>query len=76
MTVLTVRERDRLPIGEPGRGLRHEHAATLAKLSRILPSRAFSWEHQAIRLGPYCGVMRIGDLTIEVNRASSPIYSI
>jgi len=52
--------------GGPGRGLGHEHAATLAGLSPILPSRAFSWEHQAIRLGPYCGVLRIGDLTIEV----------
>jgi 5-methylcytosine-specific restriction enzyme subunit McrC len=66
MTVLTVRERDRLPIGSPGPGLAHEHAAALARLSHVLPSRAFSWEHQAIRLGPYCGVMRIGDLTIEV----------
>jgi 5-methylcytosine-specific restriction enzyme subunit McrC len=68
MTVLTVRERDRLPIGGLARVLSHEDAATLARLSRssILPSRAFSWEHQAIRFGPFCGVLRIGNLTIEV----------
>jgi 5-methylcytosine-specific restriction enzyme subunit McrC len=66
MTVLTVRERDRLTIGSAGQELPQQYANALAALAHLLPSRTFSWEHQAIRFGPYCGVIRVGDLTIEI----------
>src|SRR5262249_41572249 len=66
MTVLTVRERDRLTIGSARQELSERHAAGLADLARLLPRRTFSWEHQAIRFGPYCGVLQVGDLTIEI----------
>jgi 5-methylcytosine-specific restriction enzyme subunit McrC len=66
MKVLTVRERDRLKIGNAGQELPSQHAAALADLEPFLPPRALSWEHQAIRFGPYCGVIRVGSLTIEI----------
>jgi 5-methylcytosine-specific restriction enzyme subunit McrC len=66
MRVRTVRERDQLRIGSSEQELPPEYAAALDKAAHALPSRTFSWEHQAIRFGPYCGVFCIRDLTIEI----------
>jgi 5-methylcytosine-specific restriction enzyme subunit McrC len=55
-----------LPIDSSGSGLSEAHAAALSRLSSILPPGVFSWEHKAVRFGPYCGVLRAGDLTLEV----------
>lgn len=66
MRVRTVRERDRLRIGSSEQELPQEYTAAFADVARALPSRTFSWEHQAIRFGPYCGVLSIRDLTIEI----------
>jgi 5-methylcytosine-specific restriction enzyme subunit McrC len=66
MRLVTVREREELKIGGSEQELSHAHAAALGELAHTLPRRTFSWEHQAIRVGPYCGVLRIADLTIEI----------
>ena len=65
MTTVTVCERDRLTIGGPT-GLSEHQAAELARLAPALPPGAVTWEHRAIRFGPFCGVLHAGGLTIEI----------
>lgn len=65
MTTITVRERDRLPIGGVS-GLDPRSADRLARLLPRLPKGAVLQEHQAFRFGPFCGVLRVGSTVIEV----------
>ncbi len=64
MRSLTARERDLLPLDGPEAVLTKDEAETLSRLP--LPPGAITWEHRAVRLGPFCGVLRVHDLTIEV----------
>ncbi len=63
---LTVRERDRLRIGGPPPCVTGGDATNLARLAPMLPVGAVAWEHCGIRLGPFCGMMRVGELTLEI----------
>ena len=67
MRLLTVRERDRVTIGASGgAGLTDADAGALAQLASALPLGALTWEHRSVRFGPFCGVLCVGELTIEV----------
>jgi 5-methylcytosine-specific restriction enzyme subunit McrC len=67
MRILPVREREQVPITAPGgAGLTEVDASVLARLEPALPAGFLGWEHRAIRFGPYCGVLRVGELTLEV----------
>ncbi len=59
MRRLTLRERGSLPIGPDG-GLSDAEAAKFAQLQPSVPAGSISWEHRAIRFGPFCGVLRAG----------------
>jgi 5-methylcytosine-specific restriction enzyme subunit McrC len=59
---MTVRERQKLPIGAGH--LTEAEAAALARLT--LPPGALVWEHRALRLGPFCGILRADDLVLEI----------
>lgn len=65
MRQLTLRERDALPIGTD-EGLSEVEAAKFAQLQPSLPAGSMTWEHRAIRFGPFCGVLRAGDVTVEL----------
>jgi 5-methylcytosine-specific restriction enzyme subunit McrC len=65
MRRLTLRERDLLPIGTD-EGLSEVEAAKFARLQPSLPAGSMTWEHRAIRFGPFCGVLRAGNVTVEL----------
>ena len=65
MRRLTLRERDALPIGTD-EGLSETEAAAFARLQPSLPPGSLTWQHRAIRFGPFCGVLRAGDVTVEL----------
>jgi 5-methylcytosine-specific restriction enzyme subunit McrC len=63
--VLTVRERDLLPFGGEGKLTAGQESA-LGKLAPALPRGALIWERSGVRVGPFCGVIRAGDLALEI----------
>jgi 5-methylcytosine-specific restriction enzyme subunit McrC len=65
MRRLTFRERDALPVGQLD-GLTEPEAAAFARLQPTLPFGALTWEHRAIRFGPFCGVLRAGGVMVEL----------
>jgi 5-methylcytosine-specific restriction enzyme subunit McrC len=65
MRRLTLRERDSFPIGTDD-GLSEAEAAAFARLQPSLPAGSLTWEHRAIRFGPFCGVLRAADVTVEL----------
>ncbi len=65
MILLTVRERDRLPVGT-GFGFDPRMLNLLVRLLPQLPAGSVTLEHQAVRFGPFCGVLRLGETVIEV----------
>ncbi len=65
MTVLTVRERELLPFAGFG-GLSARQEQALGRLAPILPRGAVTWERGGVRLGPFAGIIRAGDLVIEI----------
>lgn len=42
------------------------HAHLLEKLSPCLPAGAVKWGHQSVRFTQFCGVIQLGDLTLEI----------
>ncbi len=70
MEVLTILEHESIPvrasrqIGQ--RVLSQIHANALSKLEQKLPSKTWSWGHQSIKFGHYCGVISLGNLLIEI----------
>lgn len=68
--VLTLIEHETVPIlrsrGRGQRALGQEHADALTKLERDLPAKAWSWGNQEIKFGHYCGVISLGNLSIEI----------
>ena len=65
MRVLTVRERDLLPFGSE-RKLSVGQEQALGKLAPMLPRGALIWERSGVRVGPFSGIVRAGDLVLEV----------
>ena len=70
MEVLTVIEHESVQIlRSRGRGqnaLETAHADTLTRLEKELPAKAWSWGNQEIKFGHYCGVISLGNLSIEI----------
>ncbi len=68
--VISIIEHSRIPIvtkrNKGENALTLLHASMLAKLETRLPSNAFSWGHNAIKFTQYCGVISLGDITIEI----------
>ncbi|MEW8063546.1 MAG: hypothetical protein AB2758_19135 [Candidatus Thiodiazotropha endolucinida] len=70
MEVLSVIEHESVPIlrsrGRGQKALEHAHAETLARLEKELPAKAWSWGNQQIKFGHFCGVISLGNLSIEI----------
>ena len=70
MEVLSVVEHESLQIlrscGRGQKALDYSHADTLARLEKELSTRAWSWGNQQIKFGHYCGVISLGNLSIEI----------
>lgn len=70
MEVISIIEHSRIPIvtkrNKGENALTLLHASMLAKLETRLPSNAFSWSHNAIKFTQYCGVISLGNITIEI----------
>lgn len=48
------------------KALEQAHAEALIKLESNLPAKAWSWGNQEIKFGHYCGVISLGNLSIEI----------
>jgi 5-methylcytosine-specific restriction enzyme subunit McrC len=46
--------------------LSNEDAALLGKLENRLPARTFSWGHRSVKFAHFCGVISLGNLTLEI----------
>ncbi len=70
MEVLSLIEHESIPIlrsRERGqKAIQHTHANTLARIEKELPKKAWSWGNQQIKFGNYCGVISLGNLSIEI----------
>lgn len=72
MRILTLREREAIGIGKalphskPGVAIAESEVAAFERLQARLPLGALSWEHRSIRFGPFCGVIRAGDVVVEL----------
>ncbi len=70
MEVLSVIEHKSLQIlqsrGWGQQALDYAHADTLDRLEKELPAKAWSWGKQQIKFGHYCGVVSLGNLSIEI----------
>jgi 5-methylcytosine-specific restriction enzyme subunit McrC len=65
MRQLRLQERDEVTIGASAT-LSDADVSALCRLEPILPAGCLSWRPRAVRFGPFCGVLRAGDLTIEL----------
>ena len=65
MKRITLRERDVLSCG-PGGKITPTEASAFANIEPDLPKGVLNWEHQAIRFGPFCGVLRAQDVMVEL----------
>lgn len=67
---ISVLEHEVLPIvsqRQPGeRALSGEHAHALGKISKHLPQGAFTWGHNSIKFAQYCGVISLGNLSLDI----------
>ena len=67
---LTLREHEAIPVVRSRRNgqkeLEQKHADALEKLERKLPSKAWSWENREVKFSHYCGVISLGDVSIEI----------
>ena len=70
MEPITLIEHESLPIiTERVRGQRAlsaEHAKALEKLEQRLPAKTFSWGHRSIKFSNYCGVICLGNLSLQI----------
>ena len=68
--VLTVVEHEAIPIVHSRTSERKElgqkHATLLEKLEKKLPAKAWYWGNKEIKFASYCGVISLGDLSIEI----------
>ena len=65
MRYLTLCERDTVGVGQR-RPLSEHEADGIAKLADRMPKGSLAWERRALRFGPFCGVLRTSELTIEL----------
>ena len=67
---LTLREHEAIPVVRSRRHgekkLEQKHGDALEKLERKLPSKAWSWGNREVKFGHYCGVVSLGDVSIEI----------
>ncbi|RAL97728.1 restriction endonuclease [Agrobacterium sp. MS2] len=61
----TLRERQTLPVGVSG-GISPAQANEFARLEPTLPPSLIEWVHNGIRFGPFCGVIRAGNVVVEL----------
>ena len=70
MKVLTVIEYESVPIlqsrARGQNGLEQIHASALAKLEKKLPAKVWVWGNREIKFQHYCGVISLGNLSIEI----------
>lgn len=67
MTLLQVLEHEWLPIRVGGgQSLSQQQATLLERLADSLPARALEWRRAAVKFTQFCGVIQLGELTIEV----------
>lgn len=65
MRLLSLRERDRIDFGASS-GLSPTDIDALARLEPALPKGMLNWGHRSLSFGPFCGILRVDDLTIEL----------
>ena len=65
MRYLSFRERDTVSVGNTGQ-ISEREADGIAKLGTLLPRGSLGWEHHALRFGPFCGILRTPEVTIEL----------
>lgn len=67
---LTLREHEAIPVVRSRRHgekkLEQKHADALEKLERKLPSKTWSWGNREVKFSHYCGVVSLGDVSIEI----------
>ena len=67
---LTLLEHEAIPVVRSRRNgqkeLEQKHANALEKLERKLPSKAWSWGNREVKFSHYCGVVSLGDISIEI----------
>lgn len=66
MTLLRVLEHQWIPIGSGPGAIPIGKAAELERLAQRLPIRMLEWRRQSVKFTQYCGVLQLGDTTIEV----------
>lgn len=66
MTVLRVLEHQWIPIGSGPGAISVGKAAELERLAQRLPIRMLEWRRQSVKFTQYCGVLQLGETTIEV----------
>ncbi|MCB1745492.1 MAG: restriction endonuclease [Gammaproteobacteria bacterium] len=68
MAVIKVTEHQRLAIGNklPGAHLSIAQARLLERIEAGLPSRAIEWGRASVKFSQFCGVIALGDDTLEV----------
>lgn len=68
--VLTVVEHEAIPIvrsrESKQKELGQKHATLLEKLEKKLPTKAWYWGNREIKFASHCGVISLGDLSIEI----------
>ena len=69
--IIEISEYQRIPIGtadsESPIALSKAQAEELRRLESHLPRKAFSWGHNCIIWGSYCGLLPLSDVTIEIS---------
>lgn len=70
METITLVEHETLPIVQEKsrhqKALSVEQAGVLQKLERHLPPKVFAWGHRVVKFASYCGVICIGNLSLEI----------
>lgn len=68
--VLTVIEHETVPIvrsrADGQKELSQRHANLLEKIEKKLPAKAWYWGNKEIKFASHCGVISLGDLSIEI----------
>ena len=68
--VITVVEHKSVPVRSPRasgqKALEEKHADRLERLKKKLPPRAWSWGNREIKFTAYCGVISLGDVSVEI----------
>lgn len=65
MRLLTFRERDTISLGSSS-DLSRDEIDNLERLEPMLPKGLLIWGRHSLSFGPFCGVLRVGELTIEL----------